>query len=66
MVGSAKTTLVMALAGTLAAQGHRLAVIDADPNRAFASWAAEAYEGPPIAVRAEADEARLAAAIGNG
>jgi chromosome partitioning protein len=53
----------MALAGTLAAEGLRIAVVDADPNRAYASWAEGAYEGPPVAVRAEADEARLAEAI---
>lgn len=61
--GTGKTTIVMALAGTLAAEGLRVAVVDADPNRAYASWAEAAYEGPPVAVRAEADEARLAAAI---
>ena len=53
----------MVLAGTLAAQGHHVAVVDADPGRAFASWAEAIYEGPALAVRAEADEARLAAAI---
>jgi chromosome partitioning protein len=61
--GAGKTTIVMALAGTLAAEGLRVAVVDADPNRAYASWAEQAYEGPAIVVRAEADEARLAAAI---
>lgn len=61
--GAGKTTIVMVLAGTLANEGLRVAVVDADPNRAYASWADQAYEGPPIAVRAEADEARLAAAI---
>jgi chromosome partitioning protein len=53
--GAGKTTIVMALAGTLAAEGLRVAVVDADPNRAYASWAEQAYEGPAIAVRAEAD-----------
>ena len=61
--GAGKTTLVMALAGTLAGEGLRVAVIDADPNRAYASWSESAYEGAPVAVRAEADEARLAEAI---
>jgi len=61
--GAGKTTIVMALAGTLAAEGLRIAVVDADPNRAYASWAEGAYEGFPVAVRAEADEARLAEAI---
>ncbi len=61
--GAGKTTIVMALAGTLAAEGLRVAVVDADPNRAYASWAADAYEGPAVTVRAEADEAKLAEAI---
>jgi chromosome partitioning protein len=61
--GAGKTTIIMALAGTLAAEGRRVAVVDADPNRAYASWASEAYEGAKIQVRAEADEARLADAI---
>lgn len=61
--GAGKTTIVMALAGTLAAEGLRVAVVDADPNRAYASWAEAAYEGAPVTVRAEADEARLAEAI---
>lgn len=58
--GAGKTTIIMALAGTLAAEGLRIAVVDADPNRAYSSWAAEAYEGVPVDVRAEADETRLA------
>jgi chromosome partitioning protein len=61
--GAGKTTIVMALAGTLAAEGLRVGVVDADPNRAYASWAEEAYEGPPLIIRAEADETRLAEAI---
>ena len=61
--GAGKTTIVMALAGTLAAEGVLVAVVDADPNRAYASWANDTYEGTPVDVRAEADEARLADAI---
>ncbi len=61
--GAGKTTIIMALAGTLAAEGLRVAVVDADPNRAYASWASEAYEGAQVDVRAEADETRLADAI---
>src|SRR5689334_21100535 len=61
--GAGKTTIVMALAGTLAAEGLKIAVVDAGPNRADASWAQAVYEGPAIAVLAEADEARLAEAI---
>ena len=61
--GAGKTTIVMALSGMLAVEGLRVTVVDADPNRAYVSWASEAYEGPPVEVRAEADEARLAEAI---
>ena len=61
--GSGKTTIVMALAATLAGEGLRIAVVDADPNQAYASWAAGVYEGAAVTVRAEADEARLAEAI---
>ena len=61
--GAGKTTIIMALAGALAAEGLHVAVVDADPNRAYASWASEAYEGVKIKVRAEADETRLADAI---
>ena len=61
--GAGKTTIIMALAGTLAAEGLRIAVVDADPNRAYASWASQAYEGADVDVRAEADETRLANAI---
>jgi chromosome partitioning protein len=61
--GSGKTTIVMALAGTLAGEGLRVAVVDADPNQAYASWAAGVYEGAAVIVRAESDEARLADAI---
>jgi chromosome partitioning protein len=61
--GVGKTTIVMALAGTLAAEGLKIAVVDSDPNRAYASWSEGAYEGPSVTVRDEADEARLAEAI---
>lgn len=61
--GAGKTTIVMAIAGTLATEGLHIAVVDADPNRAYISWAEAVYEGAPISVRAEADEARLAEAI---
>jgi chromosome partitioning protein len=45
--GSSKTALVTVLAGLLAAQRYRVAVIDADPNACFANWHA-LYEGAPM------------------
>lgn len=53
----------MALASTVAAEGFRVTVVDADPNRAYASWAEDAYDGPAVSVHAEADETRFAEAI---
>ena len=58
--GPGKTTLAMLLAASLAAEGLRVVVLDADPTEALSRWAAHAYEGPPIEVHAEADETRLA------
>jgi chromosome partitioning protein len=58
--GPGKTTIAMLLAGSLAAEGFRVAALDADPTQAFARWAANAYEGAPFEIHAEADETRLA------
>ncbi|MBV1800708.1 AAA family ATPase [Siccirubricoccus sp. G192] len=44
--GAGKTTIVMALAGTLAAEGLRVAVVDADPNRAYALLGRAGLRGP--------------------
>ena len=57
--GPGKTTLCQVLAGTLAGK-IQVVVLDADPTQAVSRWAANAYEGPPMEVLAEADEARLA------
>src|ERR1035437_6288475 len=58
--GPGKTTIAMLLAGSLAAEGWRVVALDADPTRACARWAANAYEGTPFESHAEADETRLA------
>ena len=59
--GPGKTTVSMILAGRLAADGAKVAALDADPTRAFLRWATHAYEGVALqAVEAETDEARLA------
>jgi chromosome partitioning protein len=58
--GPGKTTISMLLAGRLAAEGMKVAALDADPTKAFTRWAANAYEGPVFASRAETDEAQLA------
>lgn len=51
--GGGKTTLAACLAANLAAQGYRVAVVDADPNATFSDWHS-VYEGPPFACVAEA------------
>jgi chromosome partitioning protein len=59
--GPGKTTVSMVLAGRLAAEGVKVAALDADPTRALMRWATQTYEGAPLlAVEAEADEARVA------
>jgi len=47
--GAGKTTLTRLLAVTLADYGHRVVVVDADPNRTFWRWHNEVYQGPEIA-----------------
>jgi chromosome partitioning protein len=62
--GVGKTVLAEILVARLAADGCRIAVLDADPNRALAGWLADIYEGPPpIEVVAEAEETRVALAM---
>ena len=58
--GPGKTTVMMLLAGYFAAEGVRVAALDADPTQALTHWATNVYEGPAIAFHAEADETRLA------
>lgn len=59
--GSGKTTLVRVLSPTLARRGLRVACVDADPNRGLADWLdLYAGNGPPVTLRAEADERTLA------
>jgi len=57
--GCSKTTTVMILSANLAAQGYRVAVVDADRNQSFASWHANAYEGPAISCHSEVDHIRV-------
>jgi chromosome partitioning protein len=49
----------MILSANLAARGYRVAVIDADRNQSFASWHAQAYEGPPFTCRSEVDHIKV-------
>ena len=58
--GVGKTLVSMMLASRLAAEGRRVAAIDADPNGALADWRANVWEGPAFTVEAEPDAARLA------
>jgi chromosome partitioning protein len=62
--GVGKTVLAEILVARLGADGCRIAVLDADPNRALSGWLADVYEGPPpTEVVAEADETRVALAM---
>jgi chromosome partitioning protein len=59
--GPGKTTIAMLLAGRLAANGMKVAALDADPTQAFMRWGTQTYEGAPLlTMEAEADETRLA------
>lgn len=58
--GVGKTLICQILTARLAAEGLKVAAIDADPNRALAEWRAQVHEGPAFECRAEADAARLA------
>lgn len=58
--GPGKTTLAELIAGRLAAEGTKVAALDADPTGGLTRWATRLYEGPPFPCHHEADEARLA------
>ena len=57
--GVSKTSTVMILAVNLTAQGFRVAVVDADRNQSFASWHAQAYEGPEFTCKSEIDHIKV-------
>ena len=57
--GVSKTSTVMILVVNLAAQGFRVAVVDADRNQSFASWHAQAYEGPKFTCKSEIDHIKV-------
>lgn len=57
--GCSKSTTVMILSANLAAKGYRVAVVDADRNQSFASWHAQAYEGPTLTCRSEVDHIKV-------
>ena len=63
--GPGKTTVSMLLAGRMAADGVKVAALDADPAGALSRWVRNAYEGPAFVVQAEPDETRLAHLIDN-
>lgn len=46
--GSGKTTLSMQLAGSLARRGHKVLVVDADPQATATRWAATADDDKPF------------------
>src|SRR3954451_16071029 len=57
--GVSKTSTVMILSVNLIAKGYKAAVIDADRNQSFASWHAQAYEGPSFTCRSEIDHIKV-------
>ncbi|MFL5280210.1 MAG: ParA family protein [Rhodopila sp.] len=57
--GVSKTSTVMILSVNLIAKDYKAAVIDADRNQSFASWHAQAYEGPPFTCRSEVDHIKV-------
>jgi len=57
--GVSKTSTVMILSVNLATKGYKVAVIDADRNQSFASWYAQAYEGPSFTCRSEIDHIKV-------
>ncbi|NKC31326.1 ParA family partition ATPase [Falsiroseomonas selenitidurans] len=48
--GAGKSTLTANLAAALAGQGHRVAVLDTDPQQTLARWAAERAKAGPRAL----------------
>ncbi|ATR19257.1 CobQCobBMinDParA nucleotide binding domain protein [Roseomonas sp. TAS13] len=58
--GPGKTTLSQIIAGTLAARGVSVAVLDADPTAGLSRWASRLYEGAAFVCHHEPDEAKLA------
>lgn len=58
--GPGKTTLSQIIAGTLAARGVSVAVLDADPTAGLSRWASRLYEGAAFVWHHEPDEAKLA------
>src|SRR3954447_4729005 len=57
--GCGKSALTTILAVNLAAGGHRVAVIDSDPNQGFADWHRDAYEGPALTVSSESSHLEI-------
>lgn len=57
--GCAKSSTVMLLSANLATRGYRVAVVDSDRNQSFASWHAQAYEGPAFGCWSEVDHIKL-------
>lgn len=56
--GAGKTTLAQILAGSVAERGHRVAVIDADLNHSFATWA-KTFQRYPLSVHEELREGKI-------
>lgn len=57
--GCGKSALATILAVNLSARGHKVAVVDSDPNRGFFDWHRAAYEGPLLTVSAESSHLEI-------
>src|SRR3954471_7224663 len=57
--GVSKTSTVMILSVNLIAKGYKGGVADPARNQSFASWPAQAYEGPPFTCRSEVDHIKV-------
>jgi chromosome partitioning protein len=58
--GCGKTMIAAVVAGSLAAEGVDVALLDSDPNGGTHRWATQRHTGQPIQTYAEADAERLA------
>jgi len=61
--GTSKSTTALILATTLAEKGASVSVIDADPNKPLAMWAAAGLTKSPVRVLSDITEAKIVGVI---